>query len=243
MKVTKKTVDELIVELQAAELAASVNLEEISYKVRPGRSVAKQNAQLAIPGLIAEVLDATVPGRLVGIFAEGDAAKIDEVSAFLTENNGIVLDAGAFYLDIAQYVEPSYGDTAPKTRTWRTTQFGRLRSALEEKARELGIKLDRNPAYDEVATPDLDSVLSHVRTTIRGAFGDSLNVAALRKAIGAAVVKRNLTNKRIPVLVVNATAAEKQGGLAGLFSKSSSFEFLPDFQTTKEEVVAIFKGK
>lgn len=232
-----RKVEDSIADVVATRAVAATNLEEVPYVVRPGRSIAKLQAQNDLPGLEAELLGRTVPGRLVGVFAVGDPAKIATVAAFLEENGGIILDAGKLYADLAEYVEPSYGED----RVFRTTQYMRLTSAFRQQAAEVGLTKTEMPSYTETTCETQARTAEHGRNLIRAAAGDEVNLAVLKRAVVNAVVDRELAAKRIPVLVLNATAAE-QAGLSPLFSKALEFDFQPTFEVDKESVVKIFKG-
>lgn len=234
---TARKVEDAIDELRAARVEAAVNLEDVPRQVRPSRSMSKQRAQEAIPGLVAEVVTATVPARLVGVFASGDADAVAAASAFLQENGGIVLDAAKLYRGITEYIEPSYGD-----RVFRTTQYVRLTSALREVGDTLGLKLQAMPDYVEKICPTAADTEAHSRNLIRAALGDEVNLQSLRRAIVDAVVERDITSKRVPVLVLNADEGER-AGLSPLFSKVGEYVFEPGFVAEKDAVISIFKGK
>lgn len=236
MSQTPRKIEDVIAELAQAHQDSVINLEDVPYDVRPGRAMAKQRAEEAAPLLEAELVSKTVPSRLVGVYASGDAAKITEAAAFLVENGGIVVDASKFYNEIAEYIEPSYGD-----RVFRTTQYLRLTSALRSAVADIGLDKKTEPVYAETICETQAQTVDHVRNLIRNVSGDEINLALLKKAIIDAVVERELTAKRIPALVLNATTPE-QAGLSPLFSKTLEFNFKFDFEVTKDTVIKIFKG-
>ncbi len=235
-----KKVDQLLTDLREARAAADTVMEEVPTKLRPGRQMAKNQALEALPGLIKAVESGTVPTRLVGVFASGDPAVIAKVIEFLSANGGIVLDAGTMYRQLGEYVEPAFGGAAQ--RSFNTVCFTRMISALREQAQLFGYRMDRNPEYEETVTTTLEEVSEHCRRLVRDAYGDAPNLAVLTRAIIDAVVKGNLSNKRIPVLIVNASEDE-QDTLSQLFTRATAFEFSPEFEVTEESVVSTFKGR
>lgn len=235
-----KKVDQLLTELRDARAAADTVMEEVPTKLRPGRQMAKNQALEALPSLIKAVESATVPTRLVGVFASGDPAVVAKVVAFLDANGGIVLDAGTMYRQLGEYVEPAFGGATQ--RAFNTVCFTRMISALREQAQTFGYKMDRNPDYEETITPTTKEVTEHCRKLTRDAYGDEPNLAVMTRAIIDAVVKGNLSNKRIPVLVLNA-AEDEQDTLSQLFTRVTSHEFSPEFEVTEESVVSTFKGR
>ncbi len=235
-----KKIDLALAELRDARRLADTNMEEVPVKMRPGRLMAKNQAAEALPGLIAAVRAATIPTRLVGLYAAGDPGVIARVGAFMAERHGIVVDAGLMYRHIAEYVEAAFG--GGRNRTFNTTCFTRMVSCLREQEHLFGIKPERNPDYEEAITPTLTDVVDHVRKLVRAAYGDSRNQLVVSNMILDAVVNGNLTDKRIPVLVVNSTEDE-QGSLSSLFSRARAFEFAPDFDVSEESVASILKGR
>ncbi len=230
----------LLARYSAARAAASINIEEVPVRVRPGNLVAKRAAEDELPGLVAAVKAAVIPSRLVAVFAGGDPAGVEALADLLRKNGDIVLDAGAFYNDLGAFAEAAMGNS--RSREFNTVCFSRMMSALREAAQLFGIKLDRNPEYEEAICRDTAAVVAHVRQLVRGTYGDVFTVTALSNAIVDAVVKGNLSDKRIPVLILNANE-EEQPAISQLFSRARAHEFEPGFEATPESVSTIFRGR
>jgi hypothetical protein len=237
---TAKKVDQVLSDYRDAAKAAATNMEEVPVKLRPGRQMAKEQALEQLPSLYKAVTTATIPSRLVGVFASGDAAVIAKVAEFLSQNGGAVVDAGRFYQTLGEFAGAAMGDGA--NRCFNTVCFTRMLSSLRGTAHDFGIKLSGNPEYEEADCPTAAEVVTHVRKLTRDAYGDVFTLHGATTAIVDAVVNNNLSSKRIPVLVVNAIDDDREA-LAGLFARSSAFEFQPDFEVTEESVVATFKGR
>jgi hypothetical protein len=230
----------LLARYKAAKTAANVNIEEVPVKVRPGHLVAKRTAEDELPGLFTAVKAAVIPSRLAGVFASGDPVAVEAMADLLRKNGDVVLDAGAFYNDLGAFAEAAMGNS--RSREFNTVCFSRMMSSIRDSAQSFGIRLDGNPEYEEAICRDTAAVVAHVRQLVRGKYDDVFAVTTLSNAIVDAVVNGNLTDKRIPVLVLNASE-EEQPAISQLFSRARAHEFEPGFEATPESVANIFRGR
>ena len=234
-----RKVDEILKEIVAAQDVLAKANEDIPIQVRSGWAVRKEAARQALETLRPELEAATVPSRLVGCFASGDAGRIEEVAALLRDTGGIVVRADAVWERIVANFEDSFG----ADRLFRTTQFWLMVNAYRAIASELGLPgtIPSDAFVYDAPCPTHDDCLALVRRTIRSWATDELNLRAIRTSILDAVIADGLDDKKLPVLVTGATPDEVPV-LKTLFTKAVTHEFATDFEVTTNSVTTIFRG-
>ncbi len=231
-------IETIVADYESVLALSRKNVEDVPFNVRAGWGGRIQDAQQALPGLRAELLKSTIPDRLVGVFASGDAAKVALAVTCISENGGIVLDAGKLYTDLALDLELSYG----QDREFRTSQFGLLMQEYATLARHYGYDTASALTFRGKVCSTVQASAAHIRTLVRGAIKDELNIQALKDVVLDTVVKHNLVGAQVPVLVVNAPA-EEQAVLASFFCRSSTYEFDATFEVTQPALLKVFKGE
>lgn len=234
---TNTRVEKIILEIKAAENAANADTENVHFSIRSGRLLQVEAAKQALPELRADLVKATVPRRLFCCFVDGDATKCMEAYNLAVENTGIGLDINKFFKDIVEQIEPSYG----KDRVFRVTQYGLMIQGIKAAYRDAEIIGYGLPEYKELICIDSEDTLTHVKNSLISSGGAGLLLQKVRENIIEQVVSSELTNSKLPVIIVGASDPEISSVLAQLFSRTFSHTFTPEEEVNPETFGKLFK--
>jgi hypothetical protein len=196
------------------------DLEALPASVRPGHAGAVRRAQEAIPMLRKEYQDAALANSLA-FFVEGGAVGAPEVFAEIAYDEGVLpADAGATYRALADLILP----LMPASKEFGIDQTVRLDYLLRGIAATSGygraVDLPRTAATHTVA--DKEALEQHIRKLAETtADGSKLNVLVTIQKLIEGAVSHRFARKTFPVVVLNASAADRKL-LEALFTRSVS---------------------
>jgi hypothetical protein len=235
-----RTIEQIGNDIKSTNNILKRELEAVPYGQRPAFQIAFIQATERLPKLLDEMKKVVIPHRLLGLFASGDNDTIKNVSKFLINNEGLVIDAAQMYRTIADLVEPSYD----KTRNFTTTQYGLMIQGITNIGIELGYAEIEPPKFVEKFCPKPTDTLEHIRTALRNCHvGDQANVQLLTKQIVDGIVKNEIDSPQIPVMVIGTASVEERNVVATLFSHSNDYVFPSNFEPTVPKLVSLFKNK
>jgi hypothetical protein len=232
-----RDIKEIIKDIKETEQTSLITSEEIPYKARGGMASKIRLACERLPELLKEIELALIPSKLIALYSSGDLGVISNVSTFIKETKGIVLNSNEMYQKVADRVEQTYSPN----RTFTTTQH----SVMLQQIREIALMFDYlelpAPKYQEAICPDSKCTLAHIKKCIRSSIGDDLNIRFLKKYLVESVLKTKNPPKTIPILVLNVSSEEEKSVLNQLFNQTNSFNFKPDFEIDQKTIVKLFK--
>jgi hypothetical protein len=220
MTKSNEAVTQLLVDLDVEKRRAAVDPAAVPSKTRPGIEIAVVEAKKNAAALARQLVQATIPSRLVGLFVSGENAQ--GFAAVVRQVGGIHLQADKLYQRLTDVVDRSLEDS----RVFGVNQYGRFIEEIRAIAREVGEgpvagPIVNVPDYAEKRLPDRASVEAFVRSAVRANPGDVLNTTLLSIDIFDQVVSGALDDAAIPVVVTGATPAE-QGAIGALFARVSA---------------------
>ena len=229
---------ELIQKYKDTETVAGHDIYLSPPHLRAGHEMNVRQARIALKTIRQSIMDSVFPERAVAIFATGDSEKIQEVASFLRKNQAAVIDAGEFYDNLAEGMEPSFGPE----RRFGMTQYSILLRTFQEAAATHSLDTGKQPepvasnCYDKNQTVDLCKKL------VRTAVGDKLTDLILKEQTVKQVLVNSISSDTIPVLVFNFSPEEVEG-LSSSFKKTVHFSFDSEFKVNKANVLKVLKGE
>jgi len=224
--------------IRAAREVIAMPVEDVNVKYRAGHGIRVRQAQDELPDLHTALSEVTIPSRLVGVFAEGDAAAIAMAST-VVKDGGVVVDAAALWRAVAAPVEASMGPQ----RQWSPVQWRLMMQGVAEEARKQGFTdMAPLPLENEVATDSEADIAAYVAGLVAASpdIAD-LQLRTVRSAILEAVIDGDLTAPAVPVLVVGATPSET-ASLRRLFARATIHSFPPGADVFRAALVEILKA-
>jgi hypothetical protein len=177
---------------------------------------------------------------MIGLFVSGDATAISKVSALLVKNEGLVLDAGQMYREIADLVEPSFSND----RVFTTTQYSLFVQGVRKIGENLGYLQIEAPKYRETTCPTSASTIAHIRSMLKECkVGDPANLELLTNSAVDAIIRNKIDSKQIPVMVIGCASTEERNVIATMFARSADFELPAGFEPTVQKIVSMFKAQ
>ncbi len=231
-------VAKIIADIRACRDLLAVAIEDVQVKFRAGHEIRRRQAQEDLVALHSALLEATVPSRLVAIFATGPDAVVAAAGEVVKEG-GIVLKADAIWRRIAAEVEPSFGPQ----RQWGSAQWHLMMQATAEIARELGYEaMTSLPMENEVVVDTAADVADYARTLVSASPDISdFQIRYCRAEILGRVVTDDLGAATVPVVVI-AAAPEEVTSLRRLFGRAILHVFSPDDVPDRESMAEIFRA-
>lgn len=236
-----RKLSDVLSEVHEKMRTAATNLEEVPRNYRDGWSAKVGLAKEALPGLLKELEGATVPSRLVGMFATGDAGAIQRAADFLKTHGGAAVDVDQWYVEVAKDI--SAQSTALWDRWWRTTQHGIFARYFLAQVSTYFPGAANYPNYVERRCPEFLDLVDLLRDLTTGSVGENLVVAQAKDLVMRAVVQDRLDGGKVPVLVYSSVAGAIPPQLGGLFSKVVNVELDAEFEPSVTAISNILKNK
>lgn len=223
-------------QLNEARKIVDVPREDVPYAVKEGWGLKRRDALDTIQTLKKKLKDLVIPSHLVGLYVTGPNEVLEALSGLIGTYEGLSVNANQAYLDIAEELKPTFGsDHMVKLDT-----FMKLNNLYYGLAKEYELQELPPLQYSETECPKFPDLVDYVKTQIRTAIGDRLAVKVLTRAILNGILKNELSGKYIPIMVTQASDADKNA-LNKLFIKTTDLELKTIEEATKETLMKIVK--
>ena len=229
-----RSIQEVFQDIKETKKTANIDIENVSYNVRPGFMANIVQAKTKLPDLLKELKDIVVPNRLVGLFAKGET---EGVAKFFVENGSLVADANEMYKFITNSVE----ETIIGQRLFSDTQYSRLVSELRFICIDQGYKEIPPPKQTEEKVPAYKDTLAVVKRLVRDCVGDALAIKRMVDSILDTVLTNKMDAKQIAVLVTGIASSEEHAAISALFSRSVDYTFNKGYVPNKANIQKILK--
>ena len=229
-----RSIQEIFQDIKETKKTANLDIETISYNVRPGFMANIVQAKAKLPDLLKELKGVVVPSRLVGLFAKGDT---ESVAKFFVENGSLVVDANDMYKFITNSVE----ETIIGQRLFSDSQYSRLVSELRFICIDQGYKEIPPPAQTEEKVPTYKDTLAVVKRLVRDSVGDGPALKQMVDKLLDTILTNKMDAKQIAVLVTGITSSEEHAAISALFNRSVDYTFSKGYVPNKVNIQKILK--
>lgn len=233
------TVQTLLRELESLQKEASQELvsTELTWKTLPGRTMAKRQAESALPGAL-RAYETAIAKKWGAIVVHGPAKDVASFAAIAADQGpAAVVDAQQLYKELAAEVEPMMrGD-----RAFEASQFAHLSSAFERLVKRLGVR--GSPMLRYTGNPllsDKPALVDHIRGLLDTVEAGQVVAAVIRESIAKAALEMRYSRNVLPVVVTGVTSAETPI-ISSLFSERV-VEVSLEKEVTSEVVEDAFKA-
>lgn len=235
-----RQITEITQEITEAKKLIATDMDDVPYQYRASVRTQKVQAEHKLPYLLAEIKQVTVPTRLVGLFASGNANSVEKVADFLKANQGVVVDATKMYREITDTVEKSYG----RDREFGSCQYSLVVQEISQIGIFLGYQEISSPKFLATLCPDTAATFNYIKKILREAnIGDQANKDLLTLDILDAIVKGNIDSKQVPVMVLGVTSTEERNQISTIFSRIVEYNFASGFTPTVKNISNLFKSQ
>lgn len=230
--------DKLLEEIDRTTSTATIKLDEINPRARPGMEVAVREAKDHLEELKTKY-GQLVQERALGIFVLGNAEGVFQFASIAEyEGDTITLESDSLYRELARSIEQAMGDT----RVFGPDAMSHLVTNLRTMAFEMGIVTLPVPKFEEAHCSSFNDTIAHVKKLVRLAMGDDLNSIYLKKVLVEKALKIRYTGSVVPVVVISDSESEI-AGLSPMFQKGTTVVNVADGDNvTKEYVLKVFSS-
>ena len=226
----------ILKQLKEAKRIVDVPREDVPYQVKEGWGLKRREALDTIQTLNKQLKHIVIPGHLVGVYVTGLQDAVEALGDLITNYDGIFINANQVYLDIAEELKLAFGSD----HNVKLDTFMKLTNLYYGLAKEFELQETPPLNYSEVVVPKFKDLVDYVKIQIRGAVGDSLATNVLTRSILDGILKRELSGRYIPVMVVQASDSDKNA-FNKLFIKTTDLEVKTTEEATKETLMRTVK--
>lgn len=236
-KKSRTDIETLIDTIVQRKVLLARPIEEVATRNRAGHEILRRSVSDELPQLMKDLRVATIPHRLIGVFATGDADTISAAAATIADG-GLVIAADEVWRKVADPVETSLGPQ----RRWGVHQWYLVQRGVAEVARELGhSEMQSLPNPNEIQTTDVDGLVDEIRKIVAASTVADIQVRYIEDQLVRAVCDNRLTATAVPVLVVGASEDERRT-LVRFFVRSQTHVFEPGAETDEAALTKIFRA-
>lgn len=198
---------------KATKAEAEADIDSVGlWTARPGREMAKRQAQAELPNIVREY-ESALAERWGAMLVSSD--DVERVAKFveIAGPSAAVVDIRDFYKQLASVIEP----VMRRDRQFEPSQFAHLLSQFERVVKQLGV--NGAPVLRYTGAPILSdeaALAEHIRGLVNQQDGSRVVLAWIRRAIADAAFAMGYQRAALPVVVLGATENE-HAGLKTLF--------------------------
>ncbi len=235
-KPERNEIGKLLDEIIAAKKLINTSWDDVPFNVREGWGIGRRNAEEAVQTLTKKIQKLSIPKRLIGLYATGDLKALTAMRKLMGKEGGLVINANKIYLDIAKDLEPTYGTD----RLFKINTFMQLVTLYRNLAEDFDIINCPPLNYYETNCPKFNDTVEYVKKQIKDVLGNELTIKVLTKDLVDGIIKDELDERYIPVMVIETNAEDKRF-LTRFFTKTIDLFLTDPEEVTKENVTKYIK--
>jgi len=214
---------------------AELNLDEVPFRVRPGRESQKRQAQADLEG-IKKVYENELAKHTFGVMVFGSNPS-DFVKIATEEAEVLVVDGNEIFNRITAKVTTSMGTA----QEFGVTQFGMVIRELRDIASELNIVSMPSPKWSEPASvASHEGLLKHITDMVNSSGGVELLAYYVGRQITDAGLKAKANKNVVPVIVTGLDAQTANALGLNLFAEGRQVFVNTPQEVTKDYVLNTF---
>jgi hypothetical protein len=229
-----KTLKELLDNAVETEKLATIDLETWPRNSLSSITNTVNEAKANLADLKKEY-GSRISELTIGIFAMGSGA---EAFAKMAEVEGgtLTVHADALYTRLADMITPVLADS----REFSIIAFNRLIQGLTDVAHELGFKAMDMPKYVIGPVPTRESLVQHIRKTVRATYGDDMNRLYIAAEIQKLALAAKFKSTALPIVFIGMEDAAEIEGLKASVAKFGDSIFVSENAVDKAFVLKVF---
>lgn len=232
----KNEVGVILDAITAAKKLIDTPWDEVPFNVREGWGIGRRNAEETVLNSTKQIQKLSIPTRLVGLYVTGTLEALSAMRELMEKEGGLVINANKIYLDIAKDLEPTYGTD----RLFKINTFMQLVTLYRNLAEDFGTINCPPLSYYETNCPTFKDTVRYVKKQIKDALGDELTIKVLTKDLVDGIIKDELDERYIPIMVTEASIEDRKF-LDKFFTKTIELKLTDPNEVTKENVTKYIK--
>jgi hypothetical protein len=235
------TLKEMSQRLRELKPLAEMDLAGVPHYERPVAEGTRRGAMREIAEISAK-LASTVKENMLGIFLTGPEEQVKSWVAIAEDGAAaITVDARELYLKLLDEVMA----TTPDRMELGHNQVAVLLQAIQATAINSGASGLPYISLGKLVGARFDSRAQGAQFIYEHAvypfLGDELNVLYLQKKVVDEIAKVSYEQSTVPVIVLNATQQEADGGLAKIMFPGGNLSVVTEGPVDKDQVIRAFK--